>query len=143
MIVFDKTLGPQIAAAAGANFNPACSFCLARVENGEVYGGFIFTNFTGEGGSMLTHVAGFRPRWLNRELLMNAANFAFNHCGCNRLFGQVHEHASDVLAFDKKLGWKESTFVEGVYPDGGCHILVMTREDCRWLSLVRGHKRHG
>lgn len=143
MIVFDPILGIQIAEAAKASYNPAVDKCLARVENGELLGGFVFSDFTGSGGSMMTHVAGFRPRWLNRALLADAANYAFNFCGCNRLFGQVRETQPDVLAFDKKLGWKVETFIPGVFPDGGCHVLVMTREDCRWLSLVKGQGVHG
>lgn len=143
MIVFDSSLGVPIAKAARASFNAQVDTCLARVENGQLLGGFTFTDYTGRGGSMMCHVAGFRPGWLNRHLLMNAANYAFNHCGCNRLFGQVRATQPKVLAFDLKLGWKEVAFLEGVFPDGGCHIVSMAREDCRWLSLVRGHGGHG
>lgn len=143
MIVFDPQLGVQIAAAAKASYNPAADACLARVESGELYGGFIFSDYTGPGGSMMAHVAGFRPRWLTRELLGNAANYAFNHCKCGRIFGQVRASQPKVLAFDLKMGWKEVAFLEGVFPDGGCHILAMAREGCRWLSLVGGPKPDG
>lgn len=143
MIVFDSLLGTKIATAAKASYNPLTDSCLARVENGELYGGMIFSDYTGPGGSMMCHIAGFRPRWLNRELLMNCANYAFNHSGCTRLFGQVRESQPDVLAFDLKMGWKWVTLIEGVFPDGGSHVLVMKREDCRWLSLVNGRGANG
>lgn len=143
MIVFDAKLGIPIAAAASASYNPATDKCLARVENGELWGGFTFSNYTGVGGSMMTHVAGFKPRWLNRALLYDAANYAFNHCRCGKLFGQVSATKPKVLAFDLKLGWKEEAFLEGVFPDGGCHVLGMAREDCRWLLPVTGVGGHG
>lgn len=138
MIVFDSRLGVQIAAAAKASYNPATDKCLARVEGGELFGGFTFSDYTGPGGSMMCHVAGFRPHWLNRALLRDAANYAFNHCKCGKLFGQVRATQPKVLAFDLKLGWKEEAFLEGVFPEGGCHILGMAREDCRWLPPVKG-----
>lgn len=138
MIVFDAKIGVKISEAAKSGYNPFYDACLARVEDGEVWGGFTFTDFTGKGGSMMTHVAGFRPRWLNRALLYDCANYAFNHCGCETLFGQVRETQPKVLAFDLKLGWKEVHFIKGVFPDGGCHLLAMTREDCRWLPPAKG-----
>lgn len=139
MIVFDSRLGVYIAKEARASYNENTDFCLARVgEDGTLYGGITFSDYTGRGGSMMTHIAGFRPGWLNRALLRDAANYGFNHCGCRTLFGQVRATQPKVLAFDLKLGWKEVAFLEGVFPDGGCHILAMTREDCRWLPPAKG-----
>lgn len=140
MIVFDAFYGPKIAEAAMAGFNPARDVCMARVVHGENVGGFIMTDYTGVGGSMVTHVAGFRPGWLTRELLFNTATYCFDVAKCGRIFGQVAASKPKVLAFDLKMGWKEVAFLPGVFPDGGSHVLSMTRDECRWLNLrpVRG-----
>lgn len=134
LIAFDPKYGIVIGAAAPAKYDPQIDQAMVRLIDGKVAGGFIFTDYTGEGGSMVTHVAGFEPRWLTRELLYNAANYCFNYAKCQAIFGQVPASKPKVLAFDLKLGWKEKAFLEGVYPDGGCHIISMTREDCRWLN---------
>lgn len=135
MIVFGPQYGPKIAAAAPARFHPAHDTAMARIVDGEIAGGFLFCDYTGPGGSMLTHVAGFRPGWLTRGLLFNAANYCFNHARCSHIYGQVRASKPDVLKFDLKLGWKEVAVLPGVYPDGACHVLAMTPEDCRWLAM--------
>lgn len=134
MIVFGTQYAPEIAKAAPAKFDPAKDRCLATMIDGEVAGGFLFCDYTGFGGSFMTHVAGWRRGWLNRTLLFNAANYAFNQCQCGRIFGQVPDTSPKVLAFDLKLGWKEECWLDGVYPTGGAHILSMAKEDCRWLK---------
>lgn len=143
MIVFDPAYGPQIAAAASANFNPARDKAMVRLVNGALAGGFIMTDYTGPGGSMATHVAGFRPFWLTRELLYHTAHYCFDVAQCGRIFGQVAASKPKVLAFDLKLGWKEVAFLDGVFPDGGCHVLSMTRADCRWLNWPGQGEKNG
>jgi hypothetical protein len=146
MIVFDPKLGVAIAEAAKASYNPFCDQALANVIGDQNLGGFIFSDYTGVGGSMMTHVAGLRRGWLTRELLFDAANYCFNHSKCERIFGQVPETKPKVLAFDLKMGWKEEAFLEGVFPDGGCHIVSMTRAGCRWLDWQKrlgGTKANG
>lgn len=138
MIVFGGQYGSRIAAAAPARFDPLVDQCLAKLVDGEVAGGFLFCDYTGPGGSMMTHVAGFRRGWLTRSLLFNAGNYAFNHSKCGTIFGQVPATKPKVLAFDLKLGWKEAAYLPGVYPDGGCHVIAMTRDDCKWLKWSPG-----
>lgn len=133
-IAFGPEYGPVIAKAAPAFFHPDNAIAMVSLVDGEVAGGFLFTDYTGEGGSMLTHVAGFQRGWLTRSLLFSAADYCFNYSKCGVIFGQVPAIKPKVLAFDLKLGWKEVAFLEGVYPFGGCHVLSMTREDCRWLA---------
>ena len=134
MIVFGGKYGVPIAQAAPARFDPMVDACLASIKDGVIQGGFLFCDYTGPGGSMMTHVAGFKRGWLTRALLFNAANYAFNHSACGTIFGQVPASKPKVLAFDLKLGWKEVAFLDGVYPDGGCHLLAMKRGDCKWLD---------
>src|SRR6187399_2051868 len=135
VIILDPRFGVPVAEKARAAYNPVTDACLARVEDGVFYGGVIFTDYTGEGGSISVHFAGFLPYWVNRSLFHETCNYVFNYCKCNRMFGQVRETEPKVLAFDLKLGFKEVAFLEGVFPDGGCHIVMATRADAerRWL----------
>jgi hypothetical protein len=41
---------------------------------------------------------------------------------------------------DKKLGFREVASIPGAHPDGALHVLVMTKEECRWLRGKNGEK---
>lgn len=133
--------GMEIAKAAGTTFNPAVDQVIARVENGELYGGNIYTGYTG--ASIQLHMAGFRPNWANREFLRVAFDYPFNQLGCERVFGQIPESNVRALEIDLKLGFKVVARVEGVFEDGACIVVAMERSACRWIGprLERHHGR--
>jgi len=133
-IVFGAHYGVPIAAACKTLYDPEIDRCLATVDGETIRGGFIFREYTGPGGSIQVHMAGFLPKWVSRDLLFNVGNYVFNHCQCRKLFGQVPEHNTKALAMNLKLGLKKEFFLEGVFPDGGCHVLSMTKEECSWLK---------
>lgn len=81
------------------------------------------------------HVAGFRADWVNRDMLWVGFDYPFNQLGCKKIFGQVAESNRKALEFDLKLGFKIVTKLDDVFPDGGCFVLSLAREDCRWLKL--------
>lgn len=127
--------GRRIASAAGVTYNPLADPCLARVENGELLGGVTYQGYTGRGGSIQMHMAGFAPRWADRDMLWVAFDYPFNQLGCNKVFGQVPESNPKALEIDLRLGFKIEAKIEGVFPDGACFVLALAREDCRWLKL--------
>jgi RimJ/RimL family protein N-acetyltransferase len=137
MINFDNTYGPKIARAAGTYFNPECDIAISRVENDQLLGGVIFTNYTG--ASIGIHVAGFHPRWLSRDMLWVIFNYSFIQLNCKTVFGQVPVTNSKALEFDKKIGFNEVARIADVFPDGDLILLRMRREDCRWLKLTPQH----
>lgn len=131
--------GYRIANEAGAFFNPSTDPCLARVENGQLWGGVTYHGYTGQGGSIHMHMAGFVPRWADRDMLWVAFDYPFTQLGCKKVFGQVPETNTKALEIDLKLGFKIEAKIEGVFPDGACFVLSLAREDCRWLKLK--HRR--
>ena len=68
-------------------------------------------------------------------MLWVSFNYTFIQLGCKVLFGQVPETNSKALEFDLKIGFKEITRIDDVFPDGGLILLAMRREECRWLKL--------
>lgn len=125
--------GMAIAAKAGAIFNAASDMCVARIEKGELYGGVIFTAYTGT--SICLHMAGFKPRWANRNMLWVAFHYPFEQLGCKKVFGQVGAHRTEVLKIDLQLGFKIETTIKDVYNEGDMVVLSMYKEDCRWLKI--------
>ena len=118
---------------AGCTFNPAVDQVIARTEDNELYGGNIYTGYTGS--SIQLHMAGFRPNWANRDFLWTAFDYPFNQLKCTKVFGQVPETNSKALEIDLKLGFKIVARIEDVFPDGACIVLALAREDCQWLKL--------
>jgi RimJ/RimL family protein N-acetyltransferase len=125
----------RIAKAAGIVYNPNADQCLVRVEDGELYGGTLYTNYTGEGGSIQIHMAGFTPNWANRDMIWTAFDYPFNQLKVKKVFGPTRASNTTALEINEKLGFKIETKVEGVFPDEACYVLAIAREDCRWLKL--------
>jgi RimJ/RimL family protein N-acetyltransferase len=134
MIVFNNAdHGYRIAATAGTAFNAYTDVCIAREEDGELWGGVVYTAFTG--ASMGIHVAGFRPDWINRDMLWVTFNYPFVQLKCGKLIGQVPEANRKALEFDLKLGFIEEARIKDVFPDGDLIVVGMKKEDCRWLGI--------
>jgi hypothetical protein len=133
LVVNNAEHGFRIAEAAGCSFNPFADQVIARQEQGVLWGGNIYTGYTGS--SIHLHMAGFRHNWANREFLWTAFDYPFTQLKCNRVFGQVPESNTKALEIDLKLGFKIVARIDDVFPDGACLVLSLAREDCRWLKL--------
>ena len=142
MIVFNNaTYGDRITGAAGTTFNQRSDVCIAREEDGELWGGVTFTGYTGV--SIGIHVASFRPDWINIDMIWVTFNYPFVQLGCSKLLGQVPASNLKALEFDLKLGFIEETRIKDVFPDGDLVVMSMKKEACRWLKLKpRSLKEH-
>jgi hypothetical protein len=127
-------LGTLVARAAGYSYNPATDTNIARVERDELVGGVVFTGYTG--ASIAMHVAGFRPNWLNRDLLWASFHYPFVVLGCKKVLAWLPE-AGPTLAFTQNLGFRIEARVADVFPSGNALVVSMSPENCRWLKLRR------
>lgn len=103
---------------------------IGRVVDGELIGVCAFTGFNG--ASLQMHMAG-SGRWMSRHFLREAFRYAFGICGCNVVFGMVPSGNTKALEIDLRLGFEEVATIAGAHPDGALHVLMMRREQCRWL----------
>ena len=134
MIIFNNAdHGHRIAKLSGCTFNPAVDTCISRWKDGYLLGGVIYQNFTGE--SIGIHMAGFDSRWVNKDMLWVSFDYPFSQLGVKRIFGQVPESNAKALELDLRLGFKIVTKIDGVFRDGGVIVIVLEREDCKWLDL--------
>ena len=100
-------------------------------EQGKLIAGVVLEGYNGRNANV--HLAGIGRHWLNRNMLTTFFHYCFNHLGLTRLTGLVPASNADALAFDLHAGFKlEYTMTDGAR-DGDLHILVMRREDCRFL----------
>lgn len=139
--------GEQIMRAAGSRFTPVTMQVISRTEKGKLYGGVIYENYTGDGGSVVVHIAGFVRNWINRDLLWIMFDYPFRQLNCVQAFAQVAANNTECLQFCRSIGWKQVIRLEAVYPDGDMVLLRMWRDDCRFLNIKpraissnKGHK---
>lgn len=127
--------GQSIMEATGGDFASVTMEVISRTENGELYGGVIYENYTGKGGSVLVHIGGFKPHWINRDMLFIMFDYPFRQLDCKQAFCQVRAKNTHTLEFCKSFGWEEVIVLEGVFPDDDMVLMRMRRDTCRFLNV--------
>lgn len=113
-------------------------FCaLGRVVNGKLVGAIGFHGFNG--ASCFVHMAG-DPGWMTRGMLETVARFAFLTMNLKMMIGLVPSGNEKALEIDLRLGFELIQTIPDAHPDGAMHVLVMRRENCRWLERDNGWK---
>jgi len=112
--------------------------CLGRVKDDRLIAVVGYNNFTGTSCHM--HMAGDDSRWMNKRFIYEAFRYPFQTLDLTMVFGIVPSGNIRALGIDLKLGFRELIFIPGAHPDGGIHILQMTRDECRWLRKPNGKK---
>jgi RimJ/RimL family protein N-acetyltransferase len=128
--------GRMIGAVATVVFNPFADVSVMRVTpQGKPLGGVIISNWTGYGGSVCIHVAGFEPNWLSRNLLFVAFDYPFRQLGVKKIFAQMKATNMVAINFNRRLGFEPKYLIEGAYPGDDMLVTELTPETCRYLSL--------
>lgn len=100
-------------------------------EAGDLVAGVVLESYNGRNANI--HIAGIGRYWLNRQMLVTFFNYAFRHLKLERLTGLVPASNQQALAFDLHAGFQHEATLKGAAKDGDLEILVMRREDCRYL----------
>jgi RimJ/RimL family protein N-acetyltransferase len=113
---------------------------ISRAIDGELLGGVIYTDFTGE--SLFCHIASFHNPWVSRDLLWVVFDYPFNQLGVKRIFGRIPETNLAAIGLNQHMGLKTIAVIPGVYKHGvGSRIMCIERADCRFLKIKPRHIR--
>lgn len=104
-------------------------------RDGELIAGIVVNNFNGTNATV--HIA--LTKSLPRDFLPVCFEYLFVQCGLKRVTGLVPADNPKALKFDLHIGFKEEFVMKHGHPSGAMHVLVMFKEDCRWI----GDKRNG
>ncbi len=129
----NDTHGHWIARATNSVYSPNVETVVSRSENGLFMGGVIFSNYTGT--SVCIDVAGRKPNWVNRDLLWMTFAYPFYQLKCKVLIGRLASTNKKAIRFDLHVGFREIARIPGAVPEGDLIILVMYREECKWLNF--------
>lgn len=130
MVLYDW-LDKRISLAWSTDFR-----AVGRVVDKKLVGVVGYNGFNNASCQM--HMAGDGKHWITRELLHRAFELPFETWGLQMVIGLVPSGNVDALVIDKKLGFKEIASIQGAHPDGALHVLVMRKEECRWLRGKHG-----
>ena len=133
IFINDHEHGDTIAKAVKTYYNPKYNTCIAREKAGELLGGAIYTHYTGE--SIQMHLAGFRRRWANRDLVFAVFDYPFNQLGVKRIFGFVPEDNWHAQKLNMRAGFRVVARLEGMFKHNiACVVMCMERAECRFLD---------
>ena len=126
--------------ASHVQFVPRMHFCIADYDKKDcLTGGVLYTDYWG--GSVMMHVAGFKPHWGGKGLLWLAFDYPFNQIKVKKVFGLVPEYNWRARHFDLHLGFKMEYLINGVFDRvdniNGMYLMSMKREECRWLDMPK------
>lgn len=127
--------GFAIAQAAGTLLNPIFDVVISRTEDGVLYGGVVFTNYTHEAIGL--HLAGFTRHWMSKDLIWVVMHYAFVQLKCSSIFVQLRSRNHNALAFSRKFGFKYVATIPEMFPDKeDCLVYRLQRDDASyWLSI--------
>lgn len=128
-----QRIAEWVAAQTGCSAEAWAGYVCLGLEDstGMLVAGVVLESYNGRNANV--HVAGVGRQWLNRNMLTSFFHYCFNHLKLMRLTGLVAASNGAALVFDKHLGFRyEATLVDAA-PDGDLVVLVMRREDCRYL----------
>jgi hypothetical protein len=124
--------------AANVQYVPGLHHCIADYDSHDcLRGGVILADYWG--GSVMMHIAGFRPNWASKALLWAGFDYPFNHLKVKKIFGLVPEYNWRARNLDLHLGFRIECLLSDVFnhqdAPNGMYIMSMTRDECKWLSM--------
>ena len=126
--------GVAIARAAKVSFIPGFDTCIARIHDGKLVGGMLYSGYTGEGGSVHMHVASFSPRWGTRDLVWVAFHYPFEQLLVKKIFAPVPVNNLKAKRLNSHLGFTVEHIIRDMFPYGDMLLMGMYRDGCDFLK---------
>lgn len=105
-------------------------------RDGALVAGVVYQLYTGQGGSMLMHVASDTSRhWMTPAYMAACFRYPFVQMKCRRVTGLVRADNNAAQRFDEHLGFRREGLIRQGATDGVDMILYgMLRSECRYLE---------
>ena len=79
------------------------------------------------------------PGWIDKAVLFAAFDYPFNELDCAVVFGAVPSDNATALNINRRLGFETIIEVPDAHPDGSLILMMMRRENCKWIGSGRMH----
>lgn len=134
---FVASLIPAAARGFGVNFT-----AMGVDHDGLLVGGFVFTNWSPEAGTIEISYAGTDRRWLTRAVLYAAFSYVFDGIGCQMAIAQTPARLRHAVRIARAYGFKQVTIPRLFGPGEDGIISTLAAEDWRANGFHKEH-RHG
>jgi RimJ/RimL family protein N-acetyltransferase len=131
------SLIPAAARGFGSNFT-----AMGVDHDGTLIGGFVFTNWSPEAGTIEISYAGVDRRWLTRPVLHAAFTYVFDGIGCQMAVAQTPARLRHAVRIARAYGFKQVAIPRLYGRDQDGIISTLTAEDWRLNGFHKEH-RHG
>lgn len=133
-LTLDKDLiGPWICHRINKVWGPEGRECMGVLNSeGKLVAAGMFEDYTGV--CITGHIACEGSGIALRTLLGAAYHYVFVTLDCEKFLGLVNSNNRKALTLDLKMGFRPEAVIEGVFPGGDLVVLVMNRDECRWIA---------
>lgn len=134
MIVTGEVVAKWVAEACGAEHTHVCR-AIGWMSEGKLAAAMMYDSYTG--ASIAMHARVEDASKVQREWLFAIFDYPFNQLGVKRVTALIPEDNQRSLSSCKHLGWKYETVLKDYFPSCDGIVLVMRKEDCRWLGFKK------
>lgn len=106
-------------------------------RHGEIIAGVVYENYTGP--NIFAHIAGIPGRrWMTRNFLYAIFHYPFVRLGVERITAPVEACNFDALRLNRNFGFENEAVLRGAMPSGDLILMVMWKQNCRFLGDIHG-----
>lgn len=106
--------------------------CIGQLIDGELQAVASFSHFVGK--SCNFSLVG-KGNFMNKDFLWAMFDYPFNRLKLKVILATIEGGNEKSLNLSRKLGFKEVANIADAHKDGDLVIMVLRREDCKWLNL--------
>ncbi|MGE0238409.1 MAG: GNAT family N-acetyltransferase [Parvibaculaceae bacterium] len=110
---------------------PDGSTAIGVAKDDRLVGGFVFSNWSPEAGTIEISFAGMDRRWLSRAILYAAFSYVFDQLGCQMAISQTPAGLTHAVRICKAYGFKQVTVPRLFGRDEDGIVSTLTAEDWR------------
>ncbi len=107
--------------------------CIGQEIDGEVKAVAGYAAFKGK--SCNFSLAGDGNNWINKDFLWAIFDYPFNKLDLKVIIATIAGNNDKSLKLSRHLGFQEIANIADAHPKGDLVIMVMRRENCKWLHI--------
>ena len=107
--------------------------CIGQEIDGEIKAVAGYAAF--EGAACNISLAGDGNNWMNKDFLWAMFDYPFNKLNLKVIIATIAGNNNKSLKLSRHLGFKEIANIADAHQDGDLVIMIMRRENCKWLHI--------
>lgn len=107
--------------------------CIGQEIDGEVKAVAGYAAFKGK--SCNFSLASNGSNWMNKDFLWAMFDYPFNKLNLKVIIATIAGNNDKSLKLSRHLGFKEIASIADAHQDGDLVIMIMKRENCKWLHI--------